>query len=110
MHTTGLTAATMATMILFFESGIFPIIFAISMRGTAQHAKTFAALMAAAISGGGFSPFAQYAASKSHNEAWSYCVAIASWSSAALFALYLNFVPQARRQVDPVPDDYIKEK
>jgi hypothetical protein len=78
------------------------------MRETAQHAKKFAALMAAAIGDGGFSPFAQYAASKSHNERWSYCVA--SWSSAALFALYLNFLPQARRQVDPVPDDYIKQK
>lgn len=80
------------------------------MRGTAQHAKTAASLMTASICGGAFSPFAQYAAALSHNQPWSYSIMVAFYRSGALFALHINFVPQAKRQVDPVKDDYVKEK
>lgn len=110
MHTTGLTAAVMATLEYFFSGGIFPIIFAISVRGTAQHAKTAASLLAAGIGGGAWGPFPQYQAALSHGQPWSYSVMIALWSASALFAIYLNFVPQVRKQVDPVKDDYIKEE
>lgn len=110
MHTTGPTAVVMAIMVYFFSSGIFPIVFAIAVRGTAQHAKTAASLLAASIGGGAFAPFAQHAAALSHDQPWSYSTIIAMWSAAAIYAVYLNFVPQAKRQVDPVKDDYIKEK
>ncbi|EED18918.1 conserved hypothetical protein [Talaromyces stipitatus ATCC 10500] len=110
MHTTGLAADAMTMIVFFFENCIFPTIFAMSMRGTAQHAKTAASLMAAAICGGTIGPFAQLAAAMSHGEPWFYSVATAFWSVGALFVIYLNFVPQAKRQVDPIRDDYIKEK
>jgi hypothetical protein len=78
------------------------------VRGTAQHAKTGASLLAASIGGGTFAPFAQHAAALSHGQPWSYSTIIAMWSVAAIYVVYLNFVPQAKRQVDPVKDDYIR--
>ncbi|QGA21903.1 hypothetical protein EYB26_009617 [Talaromyces marneffei] len=110
IYTTGQTAVVMAMMVFLFASGIFPILFAISVRGTAQHAKTAASLLAASIGGGAFAPFAQHAAAVSRGQPWSYSTIVALWSAAAIFVVYLNFVPQAKRQVDPVKDDYIKEK
>ncbi|EED17200.1 glucose/galactose transporter, putative [Talaromyces stipitatus ATCC 10500] len=110
MHTTGLTAVVMAIMVYLFLGGIFPLVFAISVRGMAQHAKTAASLLAASVGGGAWSPFPQHAAALSHGQPWSYSVMIALWSAGAIFVLYLNFVPQAKRQVDPVQDDYIKEE
>lgn len=110
MHTTGSTAVVMTMLVNLFSSGIFPIIFAIAVRGTAQHAKTAASLLAASIGGGSFAPFAQHAAALSHGQPWSYSTVVALWSAAAIYVVYLNFVPQAKRQVDPIKDDYIKEK
>lgn len=80
------------------------------MRGTAQHAKTAASLLASSLSGGAFGTFVQHAAALSYDQPGSLSVIFALWSTAAIFVLYLNFVPQAKRQVDPVKDDYIKEK
>ena len=110
MRTTGPTAVTMAMCVYFFSSGIFPITFAIAVRGTAQHAKTAASLLAASIGGGAFAPFAQYAAALRYGQPWSYSTILMLWSAAAMYVVYLNFVPQAKQQVDPVEDDYIKEK
>jgi fucose permease len=96
MHTTGVAAVIMAIMVYLFSSGIFPIVFAIAVRGTAQHAKTAASLLAASIGGGAFAPFAQHAAALSHGQPWSYSTTIALWSAAAMFVLYLNFVPSSK--------------
>lgn len=49
MHTTGSIAVAMDMLVYFFSGGIFPIVFAITVRGTAQHAKTAASLLAASI-------------------------------------------------------------
>jgi fucose permease len=109
MHTTGSAAIAMAEMIFLFEGGIFPIIFAISLRGTAQHAKTASTVLAAAISGGAFSPFAQNAAKLARDEAYGYSVAVAAWSSGVIFPLYLNLVPAAKRQIDPLRGEFLQE-
>ncbi|KAJ6108026.1 Major facilitator superfamily domain general substrate transporter [Penicillium sp. IBT 18751x] len=108
MKTTGTAAIVMAMMVYLFESGVFSIIFAISLRGTAQHTKTAAALLTVAVSGGTYFPFAEYAAYLSHGTPWSYCVLVAVFSAGAIFPLYLNLVPAAKKQVDPVPNDHLR--
>lgn len=108
MKTTGSAAIVMAMLVYLFESGAFSIIFALSLRGTAQHTKTAAALLATAISGGTFFPFAEYAAYLSHGQSYSYCVIVALFAAGAIFPLYLNLVPTVKKQVDPVPNEYLR--
>lgn len=108
MNTTGSAGIVMAMMVYLFESGAFSIIFALSLRGTARHTKTAASLLATAISGGVYFPFAEYAASLSHDISYSFCVVVALFAAGAIFPLYLNLVPAVRRQVDPVPNEYLR--
>jgi hypothetical protein len=108
MKTTGSTAVTMSLMVYLFESGAFSTIFALSLRGTARHTKTAASLLATAISGGVFFPFAQYAAQLARGVPYSYSVLVALFCAGAIFPLYLNFVPAAKKQVDPVPNEYLR--
>ncbi|RAL05755.1 putative MFS monosaccharide transporter [Aspergillus ibericus CBS 121593] len=108
MKMTGRTAGAMAQMVYLFESGAFSIIFAISLRGTGRHTKTATVLLTVAISGGAFFPFAQYAAQMAHGMQYSYCVLVALFSAGALFPVYLNVVPAAKKQVDPVPNEHLR--
>ncbi|KAJ5811039.1 Major facilitator superfamily domain general substrate transporter [Penicillium robsamsonii] len=108
MKTSGSAAIVMAMLLYLFESGAFSIIFAISLRGTAQHTKTAAVLMTMAISGGTFFPFADYAAYLAHGESYSFCVIIALFCAGAIFPIYLNLVPAVKKQVDPVPNEYLR--
>ncbi|KXG52254.1 Major facilitator superfamily domain, general substrate transporter [Penicillium griseofulvum] len=108
MKTSGSAAIVMAMLLYLFESGAFSIIFAISLRGTAQHTKTAAVLMTMAISGGTFFPFAEYAAYLAHGESYSFCVIIALFCAGAIFPIYLNLVPAVKKQVDPVPNEYLR--
>lgn len=108
MKTTGSAAIAMVMMVYLFESGVFSTVFALSLRGTARHTKTAASLLATAISGGIYFPFAEYAASLSHDVSYSFCVQVALFAAGAIFPLYLNLVPAVRKQVDPVPDEYLR--
>ena len=108
MKTTGTAAIVMVMMVYLCESGVFSIIFAISLRGTAQHTKTAAALLTVAVSGGAYFPFAEYAAYLSNGTPWSYCVLVAVFSAGAIFPLYLNLVPAVKKQVDPVPNESLR--
>lgn len=99
----GDAGVAMSQLIFFFESGVFSIIFAISMRGMGAHTKTASALMTAAISGGAlFSPI-QTVVAKAHGSLpYSFCVPLAAFAFGTIFAIYLNVIPAARNQVDPV--------
>ncbi|KAK1138659.1 hypothetical protein N8T08_002125 [Aspergillus melleus] len=108
MKTTGSAAVAMGLMVYLFESGAFSIIFAIALRGTAQHTKTAASLLTMAISGGACFPFAQYAAEVAGGVSFSYSVLVAMFCAGAIFPLYLNLVPAAKKQVDPVPNEYLR--
>lgn len=110
MHATGVGAVVASALIYLFSGGVLPITFAISVRGTAQHAKTAASLLVAAIGGASWPPFAQRYAEETYSLPFSYFVSVTLFTVAALFAVYLNCVPQAKRQVDPVKDDYLKEE
>lgn len=104
MHLGSDAAAAIAILTFFFEAGIFSTIFAIAMRGLGKHTKTGAALMTAAISGGAVFPPIQWAVESPGGKGlkYSYCVPVACAAFGALFAIYLNVVPEAKRQVDPV--------
>ncbi|KIX08144.1 uncharacterized protein Z518_02800 [Rhinocladiella mackenziei CBS 650.93] len=102
MRLGGNTGAALGVLTFFFEAGIFSIIFAIAMRGLGAHTKTGSALMTAAISGGAVFPPLQWAAANDHGLRYSYCVPLAGAVGGMLFPLYLNLVPAARIQVDPV--------
>lgn len=109
MTTTGPAAIAMGMMIFLFESGTFSIIFAIALRGTGRHTKTAASLLTIAISGGAFLPFARYAAEVAKNNVpESYSVLVALFAAGAIFPIYLNLVPAAKKQVDPVPNEHLR--
>ncbi|KAJ5608302.1 hypothetical protein N7537_004921 [Penicillium hordei] len=108
MKTSGTAAIVMAMLLYLFESGTFSIIFAISLRGTAQHTKTAAVFMTMAVSGGSIFPFAQYAAYLTHGASYSFCVLVALFCAGAIFPIYLNLVPAVKKQVDPVPNEYLR--
>jgi hypothetical protein len=60
--------------------------------------------MTAAISGGAlFSPIQTVVAKAPHRSLqYSFCVPLAAFAFGSIFAIYLNVVPAARNQVDPV--------
>ncbi|PWY89222.1 MFS general substrate transporter [Aspergillus heteromorphus CBS 117.55] len=101
MSTSGTTAVIMGLLVYLFESGIFSTVFTISLRRMGRHTKTAAPILATAVSGGAFLPFAQYGVSESHGVTYSYCVLVAVFCAGAVFPLYLTFVPKAKRQIDP---------
>jgi hypothetical protein len=98
----GNAGVAISQLTFFFESGVFSIIFAISMRGMGVNTKTASSYMTAAISGGAlFSPI-QTVIAGSNRLKYSFCIPLAAFASGSIFAIYLNIVPAARNQVDPV--------
>lgn len=99
----GYKGVAMIVLILFFQSGIFSLIFAISLRGLGSHTKTGSVLLTAATSGGAIIPaFMSFVIHDSnHNYQYAFCVIVASFSLGALMPLYLSISPAAKRQVDP---------
>ncbi|KAH8693165.1 putative MFS monosaccharide transporter [Talaromyces proteolyticus] len=104
----GLSGVVIGLLLFLFESGVFSIIFAMSLRGMGTHTKTASAIMATAIGGGTMFPFAQQAASNNHGVVSSYVVLVVLYAVGAIFPLYLNFVPAAKKQVDPIPNEYLR--
>lgn len=101
MSLSGASGLSFLMLTYFFESGIFSIIFAISLRGMGAHTKTASALMTAAISGGAIFPLFQFPVDKARGLHYSMCIAIVAVAVGLLFPLYLNFIPAVRAQVDP---------
>lgn len=106
MNLTGYAGITMLILTYFFESGVFSIIFAICLRGTGAHTKTASAFMTAAISGGAIFPVIQSPVSTAKGVRYSYCVVVAVYAFGTIFPAYLNLVPAAKKQVDPVPSSH----
>jgi fucose permease len=103
----GMAGVAIGMMLFFWESGVFSITLAISLRGMGRHTKTASAIMATAIGGGTGYPFFQELASvrNNNNVASSYVVLVAGYAAASIFPLYLMLVPAAKKQVDPVLND-----
>ncbi|QGA13596.1 hypothetical protein EYB26_001246 [Talaromyces marneffei] len=108
----GMSGVVIGLMLFLFESGVFSITFAISLRGMGRHTKTAAAIMATTIGGGTFYPFFGEIARIHHHGSVpsSYVVLVVGYSASAIFPLYLMLVPQAKKQVDPVLNDYLHRR
>ena len=104
MTLTGTASIAMLMVVYLFESGIFSVIFAISLRGMGIHTKSASAFMTAAISGGAIFNVIQSAVANGHGERYSFCVPAAVFAFGLLFPIYLNLIPQAKSQVDPIHD------
>jgi fucose permease len=107
MNTSGTTSMVFALLGWITFAPIFPIIFAISLRGTGVRAKTASSFLATAVGGGTSSALIQRAVEVSIGNPTAYVVTLAFASAGAIFPLYLNIVPAARRQVDPIKDEYV---
>lgn len=88
----------------FFEGPVWPIIFATGLRGLGKKTKQGAACLTASACGGGIFPFIMWAVQRMDDKTvqYSYCVNVAVFAFGILFPLYLNLVPKARKQVDPM--------
>lgn len=108
VKTVGRTSATFALLIWFTAAPIYPITFVISVRGTGIHAKAAASFLTAATSGASIGIIVRYAAKVAIGDPRSYYVIIGFISAGAVFPIYLNFVPAAKRHIDPVKDEYLR--
>lgn len=109
MTTKGSAAIAMAMLVFLFESGTFSMIFAISLRGMGKHTKSAGTLLTLAVSGGAFLPFARFAAQRAARSVpHSYAILVALFAAGSLFPIYLNLVPAAKKQVDPVPNEHLR--
>jgi fucose permease len=92
-----------ALVLFFFEGPIFPLVFAIGLRGMGKRTKYAAAGLTAATSGGAVFPFVMWAVYKVNHKTvqYTFCVVVALFAFGITFPAYLNLVPGARRQVDP---------
>jgi len=102
MNLEGRAGVAMIILILFFESGIFSLIFAISLRGLGHHTKLGAVLLTAATSGGAVIPAIMNPVFTTHGVQYAFCVVLAVFSFGALMPMYLATGPAAKKQVDPV--------
>jgi fucose permease len=92
-----------ALIFCFFEGPVWPLIYAIGLRGMGRRTKIAAALITASASGGGVFQFVMFGVQNvSHKTVqYSFCVIVALFAFGAIFPVYLNLVPGARHQVDP---------
>ncbi|KAI9848898.1 MAG: hypothetical protein M1838_000339 [Thelocarpon superellum] len=105
MHTMDNTGATMVILATLFESAIWPLVFAISLRGMGSYTKTAATLLTAAASGGGIFPAVAHAVFLASGIQEALAVVVALYAFGAVFPTYLNLVPAARTQVDHIRAD-----
>jgi len=103
LHVSANAIAAPMLLLLFLEGPVWPLVFAIGLRGMGRHTKWAASALTAAASGGAIFPFVMWAVQKINRRSiqYSYCVVIALFVFGAIFSVYLNFVPSARHQVDP---------
>jgi fucose permease len=105
-HPSGNAIATPVTLLAFFEGPIWPLVFAIGLRGMGAKTKYAAAGITAGASGGAIFPFVMWAVQGDGRSVQaSFSVIIALFAAGTLFPIYLNLVPGAREQVDPITKD-----
>lgn len=88
----------------------FPIIYAISVRGLGVHSKTASCFMASTIAAGMIAHVARYLLVLRIKEPNSFILCVDFLSAGMIFPLYLNLVIAAKRQVDPMKDEYLKDR
>ena len=102
MNLQGYSGVAMLVLILLFESGIFSLIFAISIRGLGHHTKLGSVFLTAATSGGAVIPAIMSPVTDAHGVRYAFCVVVAVFAFGAAMPIYLAVCPPAKRQVDPI--------
>ncbi|KAL8886803.1 MAG: hypothetical protein Q9192_006426 [Flavoplaca navasiana] len=102
MNVTGYAGVAMVVLILFFESGVFSIIFAMCLRGLGSRTKMGSVVLTAATSGGAVIPVIMDPVSSSRGIRYGFSVPLAVFAFGLLLPLYTTIIPAAREQVDPV--------
>jgi fucose permease len=99
----GPAALTFLILLQLFESAIFPLIFAMVLRGQGKHTKFAATGITMAISGGATWPSVVYAVDMSHmgNPRYSIRVTTALYAVATLWPVALSVNTVLRRWLDP---------
>lgn len=110
MHAKGAGGIAAVNLGNLFEGSTFPIIFAICMRGMGDQTFNAAALMTASISSGALIPPIVWAVKNARDIRYSYSVILGVLCFGALFPIYLNLVPAAKKQVDPVHETRDKRR
>ncbi|KAF8849314.1 MFS general substrate transporter [Acephala macrosclerotiorum] len=97
-----------AIVFFFFEGPIFPLVYAIGLRGLGSWTKWGAGFITGATSGGAVFAFVMFAVQRVDGLSveYSYCVIVAIYAVGMLHPIYLNSVPGARHQVDPAYDHH----
>ncbi|KAF5011422.1 hypothetical protein FDECE_2485 [Fusarium decemcellulare] len=88
----------------FFEGPIYPLIFAIGLRGQGRRTKRAAAFITMGGSGPGFFPFVMYGIIKHGGTVrTAFIVVIALQAAMMSYTIFLEFVSDAKQLVDPCP-------
>jgi fucose permease len=97
-------ALGMLILIIFFESAIFPTVFAMTLRGQGRHTKMASAALTMAISGGSIWPSAVYGINKSHpgNMRYAMRIPIVLFAVSMPWPVILSSTRVLRRWVDPI--------
>lgn len=102
---TGSPALATLVLTLFFESGIFSLLFAISVRGLGKDTKWGAVILTAATSGGAVLPPIMSPVYKSRGVKYAFVVVAGVFAfGVAAMPAYLQISGAAKKQVDPVLD------
>lgn len=101
-HLSGPASTAMLILTLLFESGIFSLIFAISIRGMGRQTKMAAVFLTAATSGGAVITPILYPVINAYGLHYAFVICPAVFAFGAIFPLYLATNLAAKRQVDPV--------
>ncbi|KAF2692044.1 glucose/galactose transporter [Lentithecium fluviatile CBS 122367] len=88
--TSGNAAIAMLSLVLFFESCIFPTIFTLSLRGLGRHTKRGASFLVASVSGGAVFPPILGAVVDARSTRVAMSVPLAGFLVAYSFPIYLN--------------------
>lgn len=105
---TGYSGVAMIVLVMFFESGIFSLIYAICLRGLGAQTKIGSLWLTMATSGGAVIPAITSPVTAGHGVQYSFVVIVAIFAVGSIFPAYLAVVPAAKAQVDPhhqKPDD-----
>ncbi|KAF2271069.1 glucose/galactose transporter [Lojkania enalia] len=90
MGTHGDAGIAMLSLVLFFESCIFPTIFTLSLRGLGRHTKRGASFLVASVSGGAVFPPMLGAVVDARNARIAMSVPLGGFLVAYSFPIYLN--------------------
>ena len=107
LHLDANAIAALVTMTWFFLAPIWPLVFAIGLRGMGRWTKYMAAGITASASSGVVFPFVMWAIADTDptRTQHSFVVVIAAFAFGTIFPAYLYLVPKAGRQIDPVSPD-----